>query len=62
MKLKLVKPTVTDVGGVLQSLPPHAMFRIRDPDTGWTIESFEIELRENGEVWITASYADMVVT
>ena len=56
--MKMIKPTVGDMIRALNELDSSAPFLIDDPDTSWTIHTFELVTRSDG-VWMVAEYSDM---
>lgn len=57
--MQFKRPTAKDIADYFASLPPETSFRISDPDTGWKISIFYIDVDSKGVAWLTASYGDM---
>lgn len=58
---KLIKPTVDEMIAELLKLPGGAPFVISDPDTGWMIDTFYLDVGEQTcpRAIVSAEYSDM---
>ena len=52
------KPTAIEMAKFFHALPQNKPFIIIDPDTGWVIDTFSIEVRDD-VAELTAEYVDM---